>query len=140
MSDSKLRHFSYIYYWNFINMSNKFVFPDSLKQANIKPVYKRDSRDEKENYRPVSVLPNYLKFMSVVCIRKWLGTSTLFFLNTNKGYRAKQCLLTMIEKWRASWRSLPYIKFHVIRKTQNINENIYRISIQLLSLDMDASF
>ena len=37
-------------------------------------------------------------------------------------------------------RSLPYIKFHVIRKMQNINESIYRITIQLLPLDMDASF
>ena len=29
---------------------------------------------------------------------------------------------------------------NVIRKTQNINESSYRILIQLLSLDMDASF
>ena len=36
--------------------------------------------------------------------------------------------------------SLPYIKVHVIRKPQKINESIYRISIQLLPLDMDASF
>ena len=35
--------------------------------------------------------------------------------------------------------SLPYVKFHEIRKTQNITESIYRISVQLLSLDMDAS-
>ena len=32
------------------------------------------------------------------------------------------------------------ISSFIIRKTQNINESIYRISIQLLSLDMDASF
>ena len=32
------------------------------------------------------------------------------------------------------------IKFHVIRKTQNINKSIYGITIQLLSLDMDPSF
>ena len=36
--------------------------------------------------------------------------------------------------------SLLYIKFHLIRKTQNINESIYRITVQLLSLDMDSSF
>ena len=28
------------------------------KQADIKPVYKKDSRNEKEHYRPVSILPN----------------------------------------------------------------------------------
>ena len=47
----------------------------------------------------------------------------------------EQCL-----KVNEKQRSLPYIKFHVVRKTQDINESIYRISIQLLSLDMDASF
>ena len=35
---------------------------------------------------------------------------------------------------------MPYIKFHVHRKTENNNESIYRIVIQLLSFDMDASF
>ena len=37
------------------------VFPDSLKQADIKPVCKKDSRSERENYRPVSILPNLPK-------------------------------------------------------------------------------
>lgn len=31
---------------------------DSLKQAHIKSVYKKDSRGEKENCRPVSILPS----------------------------------------------------------------------------------
>ena len=46
---------------NFNNMIENSVFPDSLKQADIKPVYKKDSRNEKENYRPVSILPNLSK-------------------------------------------------------------------------------
>ena len=32
-------------------------FPTSLKQANITPVFKKGSRNQKENYRPVSILP-----------------------------------------------------------------------------------
>ena len=36
--------------------------------------------------------------------------------------------------WRNIWVTLS-IKFHVIRKTQNINESIHRIAVQLLSLD-----
>ena len=36
---------------------NKGVFPDSLKTANITPVHKKDKPTDKENYRPVSVLP-----------------------------------------------------------------------------------
>ena len=42
-------------------MIENTVFPDSLKQADIKPVYKKDSRNEKENCRPVSILPNLSK-------------------------------------------------------------------------------
>ena len=33
------------------------IFPDSLKLADITPVYKKDETTNKENYRPVSVLP-----------------------------------------------------------------------------------
>ena len=40
---------------------NKGVFLDELKQANIKPTYKKESRNEKENYRPLSILPNLSK-------------------------------------------------------------------------------
>ena len=37
------------------------VLPDELKQADIKPIYKKESRNEKENYRHVSALPNLSK-------------------------------------------------------------------------------
>ena len=33
------------------------IFPDSLKFADITPVHKKDETTNKENYRPVSVLP-----------------------------------------------------------------------------------
>ena len=36
---------------------NKGVLPDELKDADIKPVYKKESRNEKENYSSVIVLP-----------------------------------------------------------------------------------
>ena len=35
--------------------------PNELKQADIKPIYKKESINEKENYRPVSILPNLSK-------------------------------------------------------------------------------
>ena len=54
---------------NFNNMIKNSVFLDSLKQADIKPLYKKGSRNEKESYKPVSIYLTYLKFMSVACDR-----------------------------------------------------------------------
>ena len=33
------------------------IFPDSLKFGNITPVHKKDEATDKENFKPVSVLP-----------------------------------------------------------------------------------
>ena len=50
--------FSYFISASFNNAVNKGVFPNELKQADIKPIYKKESRNEKENYRPVRILRN----------------------------------------------------------------------------------
>ena len=87
-------------------MIENSVFPDSLKQADIKPVHKKDSRNENENCRPVSILLNLSKiygrcistgmnrcFGPILC--KWR-------FGFRGGYSAQSCLLIIIEKWRAS--------------------------------------
>ena len=33
------------------------TFPDCLKEANVTPIFKKDDSLDKENYRPVSILP-----------------------------------------------------------------------------------
>ena len=53
--------FSYSISPNFNNAVNMGVFPNELKQADIKPIYKKESRNEKGNYRPVSISPNLPK-------------------------------------------------------------------------------
>ena len=42
-------------------MIENSVLPEPIEQADIKPVYKKDSRNEKENYRPGSISPNLSK-------------------------------------------------------------------------------
>ena len=72
--------------------------------ADIKPIYKKISRNEKSNYRPVSVLPN----LSKVYERILFEQISSFFENIlsrhqcgfRKGFSAQHCLLRMIEKWR----------------------------------------
>ena len=53
--------FSEFFYVNINNSINNSSFPDQLKWADVKPVFKKKSRTVKENYRAVSILPNISK-------------------------------------------------------------------------------
>ena len=46
---------------NFNDSIEKPNFPFILKNATITPVFKKDDRNSKDNYRPVSILPNTSK-------------------------------------------------------------------------------
>ena len=37
------------------------VYPEKLKWADVKPAHKKGSHTDKENYRPISILPNISK-------------------------------------------------------------------------------
>ena len=48
------------------NAVSKGVFPVELKHADIKSIYKKESRNQKKNYRPVNILPSLSKSLTVV--------------------------------------------------------------------------
>ena len=50
------------------------IFPTSLKFGNITPVYKNGSKNSKENYRAVSILPNIFKIYER-CLSKPISPS-----------------------------------------------------------------
>ena len=85
---------------------NKDIFPHELKHADIKPIYKKESRNEKENYRPVSVLPNLSKIFER-CMYDQLKDYfdkllSKYQCGFRKGFSTQHCLLAMIEKLRKS--------------------------------------
>ena len=93
----------------FLKLSNCIalsVFPSNLKNAEITPVHKKDSKNTKSIYRSVSILLDVSK-MYQKCdfsqisnyFEKILSRSQFGF---RKGYSTQQCLLVMIEKWRQS--------------------------------------
>ena len=45
----------------FENCKNKGIFPQIWKQANVVPVHKKSSKQLKQNYRPISLLPIFWK-------------------------------------------------------------------------------
>ena len=78
-------------------------FPDILKSAEVKPVSKKKSRIDKENYRPVTILPVISKIFERLIFKQLMFFEPVFpkyqcgFL---KGHSAQQCLPTMTEKWK----------------------------------------
>ena len=83
---------------------NSNTFPDILKLADVRPIFKKEDRTDKCNYRPVSILSNISKIYER-CIYNQLYQYFDDILSKNqfgfrKGYSAQQCLLVMIEKLR----------------------------------------
>ena len=82
------------------------VFPANIKNANITPVHKKDSRNIESNYRPVSILSNILKIYERCLYNQISDFFEEKFSNYQcgfrKGFSAQHCLLVMIKKWRKS--------------------------------------
>ena len=83
--------------------------PDELIDADIKPVYKKESRNEKENYRSASVLP-YIPKIFKRCIHDQLKdyfdqALSKYQCEFRKGFSTQHCLLAMIDKLRKSLNS-----------------------------------
>ena len=71
------------------------TFPSILKLADIIPEYKRNSRNEKSNYRPIRVLPNLSKIFE----NALYGQISAFFENI---FFSQSCLVAVIEKFKKS--------------------------------------
>ena len=82
------------------------MFPSDLKLADVTPVYKKKSKNSKDNYRPVSILSNIFKIYER-CIYDQIQ---LFFdsllskyqCGFRRDYNAQHCFITLIEKWKKS--------------------------------------
>ena len=81
-----------------------YSFSNHLKLAEIKPIFKKDDRTDKENYRPVSLLPIVSKVYEKV-LNQQLNP---YFDNLlshiqcgfRKGHSPQYALLVLVEKWR----------------------------------------
>ena len=97
---------AYFIYNNFNNSLSSSIFPTGLKYADIIPVFKKDDKTNKENYRPISILPNlskiYERLMDDQLYPYFNKIFSKFQCGFRKGFNSQQCLLSMIEKWRRS--------------------------------------
>ena len=99
-------YFAEYFYENINQCSLKSVFPSDLKLADVTPVYKKKSKNSKDNYRLVSILSNISKIYER-CIYdqiQFFFDSVLFKYQCGfrRGYNAQHCLVSLIEKWKKS--------------------------------------
>ena len=83
---------------------DKTSFPNGLKQADITPVHKKDDTNDKNNYRPVSILPSLSKAFEK-CLYNQIYAYTDGILSKaqcgfRKGYSIQYSITAMTEKWR----------------------------------------
>ena len=74
-------------------------FPSDLKVTDVTPAFKKKSKISKDNYRPISILPNIFKIRER-CLYNQL--QTYFNDILSKGFNAQHCLISMMEKWKES--------------------------------------
>ena len=91
---------------NLINatMLEESIFPDAEKRASVTPVFKKDDKLLKTNYRPISVLNVFSKVFERFLLNQMLPfienvTSSLLPANRSK-FSTQHVLLRVIEQWR----------------------------------------
>ena len=80
-----------------INASiNNADFLSFLKLANVIPVFKKDCKNSKDNYRPISIVKNISKVYERILFKQIETLMSFFFSELQcefrKGYSAQQCL------------------------------------------------
>ena len=80
------------------------TFPDILKLANITPIFKKGSKSEKRNFRPVSILPIISKVFERI-LHTQLSEAFLEIFSEHqcgfrKNYNTQTCLLLLEETWK----------------------------------------
>ena len=87
-------------------MNWELDFPVWFKVADVIPAFKKKSKTSKDNYRPISILPNISKIYER-CLYNQMQTYfdnilSKYQCGFRKGFNAQHYLVSMIEKWKES--------------------------------------
>ena len=82
------------------------TFDDSMKLADITPIFKKDEIIRKENYRPINCLPAVSKIFERI-LQNQINSYIEIYLSPflcgyRKGYCAQYAVMALLEKWRIS--------------------------------------
>ena len=101
-------------------------FPDSWKYANVQPIHKKNNRQLKSNYRPISLLPICGKIFE-----KIIFDQVYYFLNVNE----------LLSKNQSGFRPGDSTIYQLISITSNIYESFEKYDeTRALFLDISKAF
>lgn len=87
------------------NCINDHIFPSELKLADVIPIFKKGDETDKENYRPISILPSLSKVFEKLLFNQINKFFEDKFNRLLCGFRAKYstqyALLNLLHKWQA---------------------------------------
>ena len=82
------------------------IFPQNMKLADVTPLFKKEDKHLKSNYRPVSILSSISKVFERLMhtqINKYMENKLFIFpCGYRKGIGAQNCLLYLVNKWKLS--------------------------------------
>ena len=85
-------------------MNVRLKFPGTLKRADVTPIFKKEKDNEKENYRPMSMLSTFSKVFDKVLFEQINNHMQSKFLKHSTGFcknhSTQNALLVIIEKWK----------------------------------------
>ena len=87
------------------NAIDNDIFPDLLKLVDVTPVFKNDNKNDKANYRPISVLKAFAKIFERLLFKQLNDFIEQKFspllCGFRKGHNTQHALIRLIEDWRA---------------------------------------
>ena len=79
-------------------------FPDELKLAEVSPIFKKNDDLDKENYRPVSILPHWSNVSEMIIYKQidtfMRGKLSKLLTGFRKNHSTQHCLMSMLEMWK----------------------------------------
>ena len=76
------------------------IFPSDLKYANVSPLFKKDDNTNKENYRPISILPSISKIFERLMFQQITSyvnnIISPYLCGFRKGYNTQHALLHLV--------------------------------------------
>ena len=93
--------FDYLYILILVSSSKSIKYAEDFKKTEVRPLYKKDDRKEKSNYRPVSILSNVSKvYERCLCDQIYDFFENKFSsyqCGFRKGFNTQNELLSMVE-------------------------------------------